>query len=56
LFLKKEVSHACQGCIYLIPKYSKHNTFIPVMQCCIFSIINPVFSVTWSFRNPINML
>jgi len=27
-----------------------------VMQSWIFSIISPVFSVTWSFRNHSNML
>ncbi len=30
--------------------------FIPVMKSWIFSIITPVFSVTWSFRNHTNML
>ncbi len=30
--------------------------FIPLMQSYIFSIITPVFSVTWSFRNHSNML
>ncbi len=30
--------------------------FIPVIQRWIFSIITPVFSVTWSFRNHSNML
>jgi len=30
--------------------------FIPVIQSWIFSAITPVFSVTWSYRNPSNML
>ncbi len=30
--------------------------FIPVMQIWIFSIITPIFSVTWSFRNHSNIL
>ncbi len=29
---------------------------IPVMQSWNFSIINPVFSITWSFINHFNML
>ncbi len=31
-------------------------SFISVMQSCIFSIITPVFSVTWSFRNHSDMM
>ncbi len=31
-------------------------SFISVMQSWIFSIINPVFSVTWLVRNPSNMM
>ncbi len=59
MFLK-EVSSAHQGCIYLIKKYIKKHkyceillqckitSFFSVMRSCIFSIITPVFSVTWS--------
>ncbi len=36
-------------------KYIKPNR-IEVMQNCIFSIITPIFSVTWSFRNHYNMM
>ncbi len=45
-------------------KYSKNSNimnelllqFNKLMQSCIFSIITPVFSVTWSFRNHSNIL
>ncbi len=65
------VSSAHQGCIYFRTNIVKYYFnlkrvisiwiyfkiyFIPVMQTQIFSIITPVFSVTWSFRKRSNML
>ncbi len=57
-YMQKSVSSAHQGSIYSIKNTVKTVIllFIPVKQSWIFSIITPVFSVTWSFRNHSNML